>query len=174
MGAGFCLGLRLGSSTLLFPLPGWVRSPSERGHLTRGGWNVVTWPADPGLIRAEQGHRENEQVDPARQWTGTQTPVLPEPGASLASSRELWAAQLPGQAPAPLPSRKPPPRHGHRSLTLCEVPGFGFAPAFPPSLLIPAPNHVIIGAWLSGPIWAALGGCQFFHAYHWYVSPAVL
>ena len=77
---GFCLGpvLRLGTGRSLLRLPG-ERSPSQWGHLTRGGWNVVTWPADPGLIRAEQGHREKEQADTARQYSKQiQTHMLPE------------------------------------------------------------------------------------------------
>lgn len=65
-GAWFCLGpvLSLGTGRSLLPLPGEI-SPSQWGHLTRGGWNVVTWPADPGLIRAEQGHGEkSKQIQP--------------------------------------------------------------------------------------------------------------
>lgn len=97
-GAWFCLGpvLSLGTGRSLLPLPGEI-SPSQWGHLTRGGWNVVTWPADPGLIRAEQGHGEkSKQIQPdsrANRYkhTRSQNPRPP------VSSKELWAAQLPAR-----------------------------------------------------------------------------
>ena len=97
-GAWFCLrpALSLGSRRSLLPLPGEI-SPSQQGHLTRGGWNVVTWAADPGLIRAEQGHRKRasryrqteEQTD-----TNTHAPRTPGPPVSC---KELRAAQLPAR-----------------------------------------------------------------------------
>ena len=58
---------------------------------------MVTWPADPGLIRAEQGHGEkSKQIQPdsrANRYkhTRSQNPRPP------VSSKELWAAQLPAR-----------------------------------------------------------------------------
>ena len=58
---------------------------------------MATWPPDPGLIRAEQGHRNKEQADTARQWTGMEMHMLPESQHFPGFLQGLWAARLPAQ-----------------------------------------------------------------------------
>lgn len=99
----------------------------EWGHLTRGGWNVATWSADPGLIRAEKDTGK-EQADTARQWMRTRTHA---PRMLPTRSSRLLCPQA--RMPPSFPPGSPHPGHFQcpQSLTWRgEVPGLGSVPEF--------------------------------------------
>ena len=173
-GAWFCLrpALSLGTRRSLLPLPGEI-SPSQQGHLTRGGWNVVTWPADPGLIRAEQGHgkrasryrQTEEQTD-----TNTHAPRTPGPPCPARSSG-LLSSQL-GRCPAslqPAPQRTPPSHHSPTRWG--EVQAWELFHSTVPSSDNSSPKSHESGPGSKALLWAALCNFHFFHTKPWECEP---